>query len=141
MSRLTQDANYYYYSYQYRDFTFCVLPFQVIPVQIIIIYVGPTTPTLPEQHRFGLFPFRSPLLGESNALSLPQGTKMFQFPRYCLCNLCIQLQILWVYHSRFSDSVIPGSKDACSSPGLIAACHDLTLQQSLLPNKLLDFHV
>ena len=29
---------------------------------------------------FGLFPFRSPLLGESNALSLPQGTKMFQFP-------------------------------------------------------------
>ena len=28
-------------------------------------------------------------------------------------------------HSRFSDSVIPGSKDACSSPRLIAACHDL----------------
>ena len=29
---------------------------------------------------FGLIPFRSPLLGESNFLSLPPGTKMFQFP-------------------------------------------------------------
>ena len=26
---------------------------------------GPTTPTLPKQHRFGLFPVRSPLLRES----------------------------------------------------------------------------
>ena len=31
-------------------------------------------------HRFGLFPVRSPLLGESLLFSLPQGTKMFQFP-------------------------------------------------------------
>ena len=30
--------------------------------------------------RFGLFPVRSPLLGESLLFSLPQGTKMFQFP-------------------------------------------------------------
>lgn len=28
-------------------------------------------------------------------------------------------------HSRLSDSVISGSKDACSYPKLIAACHDL----------------
>ena len=28
-------------------------------------------------------------------------------------------------HSRFSDSVISGSKDACSYPKLFAACHDL----------------
>ena len=28
---------------------------------------------------FGLFPFRSPLLGESRFLSSPGGTKMFQF--------------------------------------------------------------
>ena len=32
--------------------------------------------------RFGLFPFRSPLLGESRLLSFPRGTKMFQFPRF-----------------------------------------------------------
>ena len=30
---------------------------------------------------FGLFPGRSPLLGESLLFSLPRGTKMFQFPR------------------------------------------------------------
>ncbi len=32
--------------------------------------------------RFGLFPVRSPLLGESRLFSLPLGTKMFQFPRF-----------------------------------------------------------
>ena len=48
---------------------------------------GPTTP-LPQRQqassrqRFGLFPVRSPLLGESRLISLPRGTKMFQFPRF-----------------------------------------------------------
>jgi hypothetical protein len=32
--------------------------------------------------RFGLFPFRSPLLRESRLLSFPRGTEMFQFPRF-----------------------------------------------------------
>ena len=32
--------------------------------------------------RFGLFPVRSPLLGESLLFSLPEGTKMFQFPPF-----------------------------------------------------------
>ena len=32
--------------------------------------------------RFGLFPFRSPLLRESMFLSLPMGTEMFQFPTF-----------------------------------------------------------
>ena len=34
------------------------------------------------QQRFGLFPVRSPLLGESLLFSLPPGTKMFQFPGF-----------------------------------------------------------
>ena len=34
------------------------------------------------QQRFGLFPGRSPLLGESLLFSLPTGTKMFQFPAF-----------------------------------------------------------
>jgi hypothetical protein len=34
----------------------------------------------PSRSWFGLFPFRSPLLRESIFLSLPPGTKMFQFP-------------------------------------------------------------
>ena len=49
--------------------------------------VGPTTPlqhrrqAVPLQ-RFRLFPFRSPLLGESRLFSFPRGTEMFQFPRF-----------------------------------------------------------
>ena len=34
------------------------------------------------QSRFGLFPGRSPLLGESLLFSSPGGTKMFQFPPF-----------------------------------------------------------
>jgi hypothetical protein len=40
--------------------------------------------------RFGLFPFRSPLLRESRLLSFPQGTEMFQFPWFPLPALCVQ---------------------------------------------------
>ena len=47
---------------------------------------GPSTPAWIRVHpvapcRFGLLPFRSPLLGESLLLSLPRATKMFQFAR------------------------------------------------------------
>ena len=41
---------------------------------------SPTTPVMPKHNRFGLFPVRSPLLGESLLFSFPAGTKMFQFP-------------------------------------------------------------
>ena len=43
--------------------------------------VGPTTPK-PQGSRFGLGPFRSPLLRTSRLISLPRGTEMFQFPRF-----------------------------------------------------------
>ena len=45
-------------------------------------YRSPTTPGRPEPSWFGLFPVRSPLLGESRLFSLPPGTKMFQFPGF-----------------------------------------------------------
>ncbi len=35
---------------------------------------SPTTPILPKQYWFGLFPFRSPLLRESFLFSFPMGT-------------------------------------------------------------------
>ena len=41
---------------------------------------APTTPGRPQPPRFGLIPFRSPLLGESIFLSFPAGIEMFQFP-------------------------------------------------------------
>ena len=42
----------------------------------------PATPTDPKIDWFGLFPLRSPLLGESLLISLPEGTEMFHFPSY-----------------------------------------------------------
>ena len=44
---------------------------------------GPTTP-VPQGDRFGLDPFRSPLLRTSRLISLPPGTEMFQFPGFAL---------------------------------------------------------
>ena len=47
---------------------------------------APITPARALRHRrFGLLPVRSPLLGESFLLSLPAGTKMFQFPAFAPC--------------------------------------------------------
>ena len=71
---------------------------------------------------FGLFPGRSPLLGESLLFSLPGGTKMFQFPPFASQNRfeIITLQVIGLSHSE-----IPGSTDICSYPRLIAACHVL----------------
>ncbi len=40
--------------------------------------------------RFGLFPFRSPLLRESQLLSFPRVTEMFQFTRFPPPALCVQ---------------------------------------------------
>ena len=82
--------------------------------------------TRPEPHislysrigiRFVLFCFRSTLITESLLLSFPAGTKMLQFPAFPL---------LW------SSSGIHGSKVACTSPWLIAACHALLQLPSLV---------
>jgi hypothetical protein len=40
---------------------------------------GPTTPTVPKDRWFGLFPVRSPLLRESRLISFCRATEMFQF--------------------------------------------------------------
>ncbi len=57
--------------------------------------ISPTTPIWQRvqaltPYRFGLFPFRSPLLRESLLLSFPPGTEMFQFPGYRFTALWIQ---------------------------------------------------
>jgi hypothetical protein len=43
--------------------------------------------------RFGLFPFRSPLLGESRLISFMRVTKMFQFTHLPSRTLCIQMRM------------------------------------------------
>ncbi len=54
-------------------------------------------------HRFRLFPVRSPLLRESFLLSFPPATKMFQFAGLARATLWIQVAVLGVApfgHSR-----------------------------------------
>src|SRR5437588_2997776 len=77
-------------------------------------------------HRFGLFPFRSPLLRESRFLSFPPVTKMFQFTG---------LPLLALFDSGESTRALPRvgfpirrSRDqrlVSTSPRLIAAAHVL----------------
>ena len=57
-----------------------------------------TTTAVLASHRFGLFPFRSPLLRESRFLSFPPVTKMFQFTGLPPHTLCIQVRVRAHYH-------------------------------------------
>ena len=82
MSRHTQVPSSSPAGCPYGAFTLHGRPFQAVPVPSGYIMVGPTTPTPPRRPRFGLFPFRSPLLRESMFLSPPAGTEMFQFPAF-----------------------------------------------------------
>jgi hypothetical protein len=85
-----------------------------------------TTAAALASHRFGLFPFRSPLLRESRFLSFPPGTKMFQFPG---------LPPPALFDSGRGTRALPRvgfpirkSRDqrlVSTSPGLIAAAHVL----------------
>ena len=74
------------------------------------------------QLRFGLFPGRSPLLGESLLFSLPRGTKMFQFPRFASSH---NMMMTVLQTAGLSHSEIRGSKVICTLPRLIAAYHVL----------------
>ena len=56
---------YAMFRFVYRTFTSYGCSFQNILLTKHIQYRGPTTPPMPKQRRFGLFPGRSPLLGES----------------------------------------------------------------------------
>ena len=99
-------------------------------------YRGPTTPFRPQPEGFGLFPVRSPLLGESLLFSLPAGTKMFQFPAFASpIRGMTGLQPAGLSHSE-----IRGSKDICSYPRLFAACHVLhRLQEPRHPPYALSY--
>src|SRR5262252_8558843 len=74
---------------------------------------------------FRLFRFRSPLLTESLLFSLPRGTEMVHFPRFASSALWIQAAMHEDCSCGFPHSEICGSRDACSSPQLFAACHVL----------------
>ena len=68
---------------------------------------------------FRLFPFRSPLLGESLLISVPAGTEMFHFPAWASLFLWIQKRIGGIHRLGFP---IRRSSDH----GLLAASRGLS---------------
>ena len=94
---------------------------KTIPLSIVNQFCGPN----PDMHarRFGLFPFRSPLLTESHVVFSSSGYLDVSVHRVPLLTLCIGVRILEVCSSGFPHSEISGSKDICSSPKLFAAYH------------------
>ena len=69
-----------------------------------------TTAAALASRRFGLFPFRSPLLRESRFLSFPRATKMFQFAAYRYPPYVFRREHARITTRRFPHSEIPGSK-------------------------------
>ena len=60
-----------------------------------------------------------------SVIYFPAGTEMVHFPALAHTDLCIQSAVTGVHPVGFPHSDIPGSKPACGSPRLIAACHVL----------------
>ncbi len=127
-------------SFAYGGVTLCADAFQASSATQTISYflpdqqlwlAGPTTPItqrLPAmtRDRFGLFPFRSPLLRESLLLSLPVGTEMFHFPTLPPPALCVQAGAMGHYaQSGFPIRKSPDRSLVADSPGLIAGSYVL----------------
>ncbi len=72
-------------------------------------------------YRTGLVRVRSPLLTESQLISFPPGTEMFQFPGFASRPYVFRTQ--YCLRSGFPHSEIDGSKVVRTSPSLIAAYH------------------
>lgn len=91
--RRTQDTGRADLDFAYGAITLCCATFQLasaIHCSLMSQSYNPKEQAL----WFGLFPFRSPLLRESNFLSLPAGNEMFQFPACSSIHLCIQCNVI-----------------------------------------------
>ena len=73
--------------------------------------------------RFGLFPFRSPLLWKSHVVFFSSGYLDVSVHRVPSAYLWIQYAVTEVCSAGFPHSDICGSMDICSSPQLFAAYH------------------
>ena len=81
---------------------------------------GPTTPAAPRRRRFGLAPFRSPLLGGSLLFSFPPTTGMFRFVGFASPSGDAAPSRGGLPHSDTH-----GSRAARASPWSFAACRVL----------------
>ena len=116
-------------NFAYVAITLCGRPFQVGSAIRRIgnsTGVGPTTPGHPcGPPGLGYFRFRSPLLSESRLLSFPPGTEMVHFPGFAPPPYGFRRRCSEFTRNGFPHSEISGSRAACASLELIAACHVL----------------
>ena len=68
-------------NFVYRAITVSGRPFHAVQLSFANPMSGPHNPH-EQAHGFGLFRFRSPLLAESQLISIPEGTEMFHFPSF-----------------------------------------------------------
>ncbi len=91
--RTTWDASRVLSDFAYRTITVYGAPFQML-------LLSPHNPTLRSRNplmqasRFSLFPFRSPLLGESHVFYFPEATEMVQFAPFASLRLCGHLRMM-----------------------------------------------
>ena len=104
----------------YGIFTLYDRIFQCLPFQLFCQCRNPTTPQMPKHLRFGLFPGRSPLLGESHFVFFSCRYLDVSVPCVCLPYGMVCLQ-----HTGLPHSEICGSMVICTYPQLIAAYHVL----------------
>ena len=112
--------------------------FQNVLLTIQVLRRGPTTPHV-RCHTCGLgsSPFARHYWGNHCLFSLPQGTKMFQFPWFAslLIAVIAVLQTAGLSHSEISGSMV-----ICTYPKLIAAYHVLLrLREPRHPPDALTF--
>ena len=111
MPRGTQVPHWLLFEFRYRTVTVYGQPFQIVLLSTHRSIIAALQPRCVETHRFGLIPFRSPLLWESRLISFPAGTEMFHFPALALSALCIQTGVMGLAPTGFPHSEIHGSKD------------------------------
>jgi hypothetical protein len=118
VSRLTWVTHSAPTRFRVRDYHALWCPFPEASASKSKSYRGPTTPQPLAWQRFGLLPFRSPLL--------PQGTEMFHFPWLAPSNLFIQLEVTPLFAVLgFPIRTSPDQRSVDSSPELFAATHVL----------------
>ena len=106
----------------YGAVTLCGAPFQAASATPASSQNGsPTTPRAPRRTRFGLAPFRSPLLGGSLLFSSPPATWMFRFAGFAPA----QRRVPRLQRGGLPHSDTRGSTAARASPRTIAACRVL----------------
>ena len=122
MPRATQDTETHAHRFAYGALTLCGPPFQDGSARMRMCGLRSYYPRRAQARGgFGLFPGRSPLLGESLLFSLPAGTKMFQFPAFAPHSGVVTA----IRAAGLSHSEIRGSRAICAYPRLIAAYHVL----------------